>query len=321
MRPTVTPISDPLYVIAVISNPCRYHSRYELFEEFQKYVRDSGAQLIVVEAAFGDRPHAITDRLNENHLQLRGSHEIWLKENLINAGLAHLCKIDPHWKRVAWVDADVKFSRQDWVQETIQQLQHFPIVQMFSRAHNLGPDHSVISDEAGFAFSYRNGLVEWDYDGGYRSPAEWHPGYAWAARREAIDALGGLLDIAILGSGDQLMARALIGRGRDFINPAMHPHYLAEVDRWQERAERHIRRNIGFVPTAVFHSWHGSKSRRGYLDRWKILRDLQYDPLHDIKRDSQGLYQLVDHGDVRSIELRDKLQAYFRSRNEDSIDP
>ena len=322
MRPTPTPIHEPLYVLVAISNPCRYHSRYELYAEFAKYVAASGAELITIEAAYGERPHAVAAALNENHLRLRTRHELWHKENLLNLGLAHLNKIDAAWKYVAWIDADVVFARPDWAHETVQQLQHFPFVQMFSEAHDMGPDHRVFDTYPGFAYSYRAGVVEsWDYDDGYSSPTGWHPGYAWAARRDALDAVGGFLDIAILGSADQHMARALIGRGRESINPAMHPNYIAAVDRWEKRAERHIRRNIGFVPQALFHHWHGKKIHRGYLDRWKILRDLQYDPLEDIKPDSQGLYQLVDHGDTRSIALRDKLQAYFRSRNEDSIDP
>ena len=52
------------------------------------------------------------------------------------------------------------------------------------------------------------------------------------------------------------------------------------------------------------------------MDRWKLLRKWQYDPERDIRRDHQGLVQLTRSGE----RLRDDLRAYFRSRNEDSID-
>ncbi|HLL88970.1 MAG TPA: hypothetical protein VK324_06680 [Tepidisphaeraceae bacterium] len=311
---------SPLYVITAISNPVRYKSRYRLYQDFAKRVADQGATLITVEVAFGDREHSVTQRDDPRHVQLRTWDEIWIKENALNVGVEYLSQLDPDWQYVAWVDADVTFARPDWAAETVEQMQHYMVVQMFSKAHDLGPNEEIFDTYNGFVWSYRNRLLDGPIG---TCPSKymtgWHPGYGWAWRREAVDAVR-WLDVAILGSGDQHMARALIGRGRDSINPGMHPNYLAAVDRFQELAERHIRRDVGYVEGSVLHHWHGRKRSRGYLDRWKILRDLRYDPHRDIKRDAQGLYQLVDHGDVRSIELRDQIRGYFRSRNEDSID-
>jgi hypothetical protein len=149
----------------------------------------------------------------------------------------------------------------------------------------------------------------------------WHPGFAWAARREAIDALGGLIDRSILGAGDRHMALSLIGKGASSVERNMTPHYHRMIAQWENRAERYIRRDVGFIPGTVLHSWHGKKKDRGYFDRWKILTSNRFDPMQDLKADWQGLYQLVDHGDARSVKLRDDIRAYFRARNEDSIDP
>lgn len=73
----------------------------------------------------------------------------------------------------------------------------------------------------------------------------------------------------------------------------------------------------------IYHHWHGRKGARQYWDRWKILETNDFDPYHDVKRDSQGLWQLIDHGDDRSLKLRDQIRAYFRQRSEDSdqLDP
>ena len=72
----------------------------------------------------------------------------WHKENLVNLGIARLPRDSRY---VAWVDADLTFARHDWVQETIQQLQHYPIVQMFAEAHDLGPDGILINSFRSFA--------------------------------------------------------------------------------------------------------------------------------------------------------------------------
>lgn len=42
------------------------------------------------------------------------------------------------------MDADVQFSRADWAQETVQQLQHYHVVQMWSMCQDLNVDHEVM---------------------------------------------------------------------------------------------------------------------------------------------------------------------------------
>lgn len=296
-----------LHIVTAISNPCRYASRYHLYNHFAKMVKDAGGNLITVELAFGNRPWVVTSSDNENHVQLRSSHELWHKENMLNVGIQRLPQ---DWEYVAWVDADVHFARPDWIVETLNQLQHHKVVQMFATAQDLGPYYEPLGQHYGFAYSYLNNLK------GNKDYSNWHPGFAWAARREAIDAVGGLIDHAILGAGDRHMAHALVGKAHMTLNSKLSNNYKQEVLLWQEYAERYINRNIGYVPGLLLHHWHGKKRDRRYAERWSILVKNQYDPMLDLKRDWQNLWQLTD----RNIKLRDDLRNYFRSRNEDSID-
>jgi hypothetical protein len=296
-----------LYVVTPIINPCRYSSRYNLYKDFEKMVKDSGAILYTVEVAFGNRPYVVTEAGNPNHIQLRTSTELWHKENMINLGIQQLPR---DWEYVAWVDADVSFARPDWVTETLNQLQHYDVVQMFSVAHDMTPSHESFQKHYGFAYSYWNNLK------GNKDYSNWHPGFAWAARRSAINHLGGLIDYAILGAGDRHMAFGLIGRMKDTMHSKLSGGYAQELLLWEERAERHLRRNVGYVPGLLLHYWHGKKRDRRYKERWEILVGNDYDPDLDLKRDWQGLWQFTD----RSIELRDDIRRYFRARNEDSID-
>lgn len=50
---------DPkkLCVVTCISNPVRFASRYKLYQRFASEMAAAGANLLTVEAAFGDRPH------------------------------------------------------------------------------------------------------------------------------------------------------------------------------------------------------------------------------------------------------------------------
>lgn len=331
----IGPVPGVLDVVCAISNPVRYRTRYDLFRAFEKHMKCSGVRLTVVECAFGDRPFEITQADNPRHVQLRSREELWLKENLLNIGISRL---PSDWKYVAWVDADITFQRPDWAQETIQALQHWDIVQPFSHSINMGPTYHPLFD------SHRKGEVEqrkivasWLYcafnqipkDGVKRrflrddglgqdytitTPSHvWHSGFAWAARREAIDQIGGLLDWAILGSADRHMADMMIGF--DDWNPKLSEGYRRMLDITKERFDA-LKGNYGFVDGLVTHHYHGKLVNRMYTDRWKILFRHQFCPIRDLKRDWQGLWQLSGN----KPELRDDIRRYFRARQEDSTD-
>lgn len=295
-----------LHVVTCISNPCRYYSRYKLYEHFAKMVANAGAVLWTVEAAYGNRPFMVTEEGNPCHLQLRTNHEIWHKENMLNLMIERLPQ---DWEYVAWIDADISFARPDWVEETIQLLQHYKVIQMFSNAFDLDPEFEPFQRHKGFIYSYVNGIT---YKKDY---SNWHPGFAWAARRDAINDLGGLLDFAILGAGDRHMALCLAELDHK-LHPKLTKNYKDGVYIWQDRCHKYIRKNIGYIPGTILHYWHGKKVDRKYGERWSILTKNQYDPEIDLKKDWQGLWQLTD----RSIKLRDDIRKYFRGRNEDSID-
>jgi hypothetical protein len=294
---------------------------------------DVGALLITVECAYGRRPFELTQNSDAWDIQLRTHHELWHKENLINRGIQHLSRIDPDWQYVAWIDADIHFQRPDIVQETVHQLQHYDFVQMFSHVTDLGPQHQPIKQQNGFVWSYVQNNYEApvgpgynpkgiDYYGAYygiQSGSFWHPGYAWAARREALEKVQ-LFDKAILGSADHHMAMGLIGEAQRSVPQGVTAAYRNAVLNWQEVAEQEIKRNIGYVSGLITHYWHGNKANRKYVDRWKILIENRFDPTIDIQRDPQGLYRLNMHHGMRSIKLRDHIRAYFRARQEDSID-
>jgi len=303
-------VIDSLYVITVVFNPWRYRTRVDLFHDFEEYVEKSGGKLVTIELAFGERPFIVTDAGNPMHIQVRTDDELWHKERLINLAIE---RIPPGERvKVAWVDADVRFSRPDWVKETIQLLQHYPIIQMFSKVCNLSPTHEVLDTQSGIIWAYQSGLLgETDY----RYYERFHPGFAWAARRSTLDRLGGLLDIAILGSGDRHMAQALIGKVRKSYPSGISSGYIELLEQWQKRAVQHVQGDVGYMPGQVFHYWHGAKRLRRYTSRWKILIDNKYDPEFDLQRDSQGLHKFTG----RNPKLKQDIRRYFMQRNEDDI--
>jgi len=327
---TVKPVQDILHVVTMISNPRRFRSRYALYNMFKDHMAKSHCvQLHTVEIAYGDREF----ELGEECIRLRTNDELWHKENALNIAISRL---PSDWKYVAWIDADIQFTRPDWAIETIHMLQHHPVVQPWTIANDLGPNYESFNSYKSFAFCYHESIskftspedkiiLETNKNNCYYIPENiqhkthisWHPGYAWACTREAFDHLGGLMDFCVVGSADRHMAHALIGNVESTMElDRENEHYLKLMKEWQNRAEKHIKRNIGYVNGTINHYWHGNKKSRRYHDRREIIYGNNFDPLYDIKKDYQGLWQLT--GD--KIKLRDDLMHYFQIRNEDSID-
>jgi hypothetical protein len=308
---------DKFWVVAVVSNPIRYKTRYELFQNFKIEMAKAGVNLFVVEIAYGERSFECTTGA-PNELQLRTRDEIWHKENMINLALARL---PPDFKYVAWIDGDCHFVRQDWAEETVHQLQHYSFVQMFENAIDLGPDGECLTVFEGFGSSFIKGrqyptpVLRAQGVNEYYGPL-WHPGFAWAARRDAIEAVGGLIDFSILGAADHQQSLALIGKAEYSLPGGVHSDYRDMVMQWQERCRVHrLIGDIGYTPGTLCHNWHGKKGNRKYIERWSILVDNKFSPLTDLKKDSQGLYRFTDAG----LRMRNEIRAYMRQRSEDDV--
>lgn len=296
------------YVITSIFNPARYQSRPRLYKEFKQYIETFGVRLFTVELAYGDRPFDVTDAADPFNLQIRTNSELWHKERLLNLAIQRL---PSDWKYVAWIDADVVFARPDWAKETVQLLQHYSVIQMFSHATDLDYKYQPLNTHRGIISCWMNG--EFTNSSNYD---RFHPGFAWAARRDALEALGGLFDVAILGAADRHMSMALISDVGRSHPKGLSKGYIEHLQMWQSRARKYIRANVGFIPGLLLHYWHGRKVDRRYRDRWQILVKHQYDPEFDVMNDTQGCLKFTD----RNPQLKYDIREYFASRNEDALD-
>ncbi len=152
----------------------------------------------------------------------------------------------------------------------------------------------------------------WKRDGG---PHEYpHTGYAWAMTRAAVDATGGPFEYAATGAGDYHMALALIGFADNSMPRKTNGSYRKHLKEWEIRALHGINFNFGYLQGTIEHCWHGRKSDRRYIDRWQIALEHDFDPDHDIMRNSMGVLELT----CRKPKLRHDLDVYLNQRWEDS---
>jgi len=311
-RPDHIP-DDRLHVVTCVFNPNRARSRFKLSERFVSYMETSGAVLYIAEAAFGARDFVVTDPSNPRHVRVRVRDEFFCKENLLNLAAQ---RVPDTARYVAWVDADIQAARPDWCNETLHVLQHHPVAQMWSHAVDLGPDHQPVEHHTSFAEHWRQG----GKDRPAKYGGKWHPGLAWAFRREVLDELGGLLECCITGGGDWLMSWAMLGEVEEHTWKDWSPGFKGALLEFQRRAAKCINKDIGVVPGLVSHYWHGPKKGRCYDTRERVLVDSQFDPGKDLLRHVDGGLGLADDGSDRMRRLREALRRLGRARNEDSTE-
>lgn len=306
--------NNNLYVLTVVFNPRRFKSRYDLYRDFKSHMEVSGAKLFTVEISFAGRPFEVTNANDPMNLQLHTATELWHKERGLNLGFEQLFKQVPSARYCAWIDADISFTRKDWVRETVYALQHYSVIQPFSEAQFILPTYES-------NWKCQSECYMFDLRGFHQDPEipledihTGHPGLAWAIKKEDYIAIGGLLDICIAGSGDTYMISALKGNPFLHVKPGMSPGFTKAIQDWGNKAHEVVRENIGFVMGAVQHFWHGSSELRGYDTRKDIANFNEYDPVTDLVLGSNGLYEWAGN----KMKLEQDIRRSLSSRDEDS---
>ena len=309
---------EKLYVVTTTFNPWGYEAIVRNFRRFAAAMEaHPGVVFVPVEVALLGRPFAVTDAANPRHLQLRASGAIWLKENGQNLGRQHVARLFPEARKIAFIDGDVDFLAADWVGRTLLSLDHHDVVQPWTEAVYAGPKDDLAGLVTSFMSQYCSGVAWTGHPPKYGSM--WHPGFAWAWRLEALDAVGGLLDINVVGGADLEMALGLVGLmdeaiAHQEITLEAMPEYLAAVRAWQARAEHVVRRNVGVIPGLIRHHHHGHQVGRQYESRYAIPMRHSFNPHTDIVRNGFGVYEWAPH----VAGLKYDVRGMFARRDDDA---
>jgi hypothetical protein len=225
---------------------------------------------------------------------------------MINLGIKKL--LPKNWKAVAWIDAGIEFENSTWALDTLKILNGCKdIVQLWSHCTDMDADELTmrVFNSLGYQYSKGNPYIS---DG----PNYWHPGYAWAITRKAYEAMGGLYEVGVLGSGDKIMALGFVNKAENMNQLEYSENYNASMLEFQEQAKK---LRLGYTPGIIRHYYHGSKQNRRYLERWQLLMKYKFSPIDHLTHDASGILIPTEQFPK---EFKEDIMTYFIERKEDN---
>jgi hypothetical protein len=310
--------TDSLWAITSYFNPMRYRRRLDNYRLFRQELAPPLLTVELSHQAQFDLGPDDADLL----VQLAGGDVMWQKERLLNLALQALPE---GCETVAWLDCDVLFARDDWVERTERLLQQAALVQLFGRAHYLRRDWTPALSVPGAAIERTRPSIAFGVAAGaaieacltHPSPAHrpgtFANGLAWAARRQLLQRHR-LFDANIIGGGDRAITCAAYGCFEHeveyhYLNQRQHEFYRA----WAVPFYEECRAAVSVLDETIYHLWHGDVADRGLGGRHADLQQFQFDPYADIVVGENGCWRWNSDKPA----LHEYVRSYFAARRED----
>ena len=288
--------ADSLAVVTTHFNPQRYCLPLRNYWEWRHSLGEMQRHLFTMELSF-DGHFSIHDSIKIN-----GGPEniLWQKEALINECVKRL---PDRYRFVAWVDHDLISDNPEWAVATQEQLQSgVEVTQLFESVDDFNADGSFRRNLPGAAWKAIHGSDKYG-----------RPGAAWAARRDFLNAIGGLVDNNIVGGGDAIACDAWCGKSGSYYFSVNPPRLAEDNRRWHENVNRVQVAPVSYVTGKMKHLFHGTVENRQYKDRVSILTDTDFNPHSDIRKNADGIWEWCSD----KPDLHCRVADYFASRRED----
>jgi hypothetical protein len=287
---------DEAVIVSCFFNPQNSPYRLLAFQKWYRSIKHLNHRII--ELLIGE--NAVSQLPKSPYITtIKTDSLLFHKESLLNKLIAEL---PPHFKYVFWVDADLLFTNPNWIVDGVEQLKKVKIIQPFEfgihlERNQLQPDFDVEAARPNHANPNTRNKKMWrsfsanfvDNPSLTKSPnydIHGHVGFAWAARREVLDAVQ-LYDRALIGGADHIIAHAAAwDEPSGNIKRAFSMGYDDVFD-WSKMFHQVVGGSIGYVTGDVYHIWHGDIKDREYLKR---IKDFATEICFIQRRDKNGLW-------------------------------
>ncbi len=291
-------IKSKLAIITTFFNPNDYINIKHNYQKFSNNIKNK-SDLFTIELSYNGDFFIES----ENCVRINGSDDnvLWQKERLLNILIK---KIPKEYTNIAWVDCDILFENENWIEECNQKLEEYKVVQLYDHANRL--------DEFGNVELVSKGIIKRidEINSIDINLSKGIPGFAWAIRREVIEEID-FLDTQIIGGGDSLMCYSFLGQRNGFVSNQMNKEWFNHYANWFEKTNKIVDKSVYYVSGIITHLYHGKMTNRKYNERYKVLSEYGFNPSKHLIKDKNDLWEIKDK------DLSNKLKIYFETRNED----
>lgn len=303
--------TDDIAIVACFFNPCRYSTRLKNYREFRQSILKTRAKFLTVELVFGKNEFELIEFSEAICLRTDEKNVLWQKERLLNIGIQKLVK--EGYKKIVWLDADMIFDDERWLEDLSKKLDRYPVCQAFSDIIWFGDSKDDRRISVGSVKNYYKTHQ-------IHSPGNFHGG-GWGINSKILKEIS-LFDYSIVGGGDSYFYFACFAGLENWedeikkIYPfrKIWPKTMIEsYFEWAFKFGKLINGEIGYNDHSVSSLFHGQRTNKKHEARHDILKEYNFDPKKDIKLDKNQIWEWASDKDKMHQEIKD----YFFSRKED----
>lgn len=295
--PVQRPIDRNINSIIIVTSFFDPYQNPILMQNYQKFwhtLKRQNIELCTIELVFKKQQYQLTKNDASQLIQAHSNSIMWQKEALYNKAAREL--VDKY-DAIVFLDSDVYFKNDNWVNVLNSQLQLYAVVQPFSTLIRLANSVDYV-EESDVRFGFLDGQkipscassVLRLGTGSLPFPfVRGSVGIGLAVRSEILKQCP-LYDGLIVGGGDHLNLFAGYNALPHFVqllSKQQNQHILEWKQAWFDL----VKNSIGAVDQTVYHYYHGSQLGKNKQNRQYILANHNFNPLQDIVLNTDGVFE------------------------------
>jgi hypothetical protein len=298
-------MNDILYIIVPYFNFFNWKSYKTNLDNFLlKNSFPSNAKIIISEGYINNGLNDYSNKIYK-HLKFKLKNMFWAKENLINLAINNLPK---DWQFAVWVDRDVIFESDLWVNETIKKLKESDIIHPWNKLFYLNKQNQIPYP------NYPNLSIFYTKSDPKLHLKKGHSGMAWGINKNFYNKIGKIIDWQIVGGGDVTLAFCCGIKEKEKLKqlPSVQTEGMKnEVYNYSKYFENV---KYDYVNASIYHAIHGTQENRQYKSRWDILHNNNFDPAKDIFYNQEGIIEFSKSWEDKAAK---QIENFFLLRKED----
>ncbi|MCK4919431.1 MAG: hypothetical protein KAS71_00205 [Bacteroidales bacterium] len=255
----------------------------------------------------------LPNRKNLTCIDLNEVGILWQRERFWNLALQY---VDDECENVAWIDSDVYFIDDNWVQKAIKKLKSTNLIHLFNEV----VDKQLINDEFVDTGLIRRSIMDnplsyfhknYFCNSGISLNLGCSPGFAWAGKTKIIKQCF-FPDFLILGSGDKALLAAAFGKHEEYAEALkLNFSLILKYKNWATKFYEEIKGDVSCIHNTIYHLVQGDYGNRQYSNRYSLIESVafEFDKLIELSKERTWVWKEENY-------FKERVNKYFINRQD-----